>query len=139
MWVGTEVVLYSSAISREAQAIPRPNRTRTLAMTADDVSVTRVDEVTLRLRSGDGFFAGEARQLLRGPSRPFRQGDVIRLSDMTATVEEVTHDQRPGVVVFRFAEVLESPTWLWMRDNGGGFVAWTPPAVGKTVVLPAGR
>jgi hypothetical protein len=58
---------------------------------------------------------------------------------MTATVEEVAHDQRPEAVAFRFAEVLESPTWLWMRDNRVGFVAWTPPAVGKTVVLPAGR
>jgi hypothetical protein len=112
---------------------------RTLAMSADQVSVTRLDDLTLRLRPGDGFFASEMQQLLRSPSRPFRQGEVVRLSDMTATIIALTQDKRPQTVDFRFAAPLESSMWLWMRDTGHGLVAWTPPAIGQTVPVRAGR
>lgn len=139
VWVGTEVSLYSSVASREAQGVPRPGKLRTLALSADPVSVARLDDLTLRLRPGDGFFASEMQQLLRSPSRPFRQGEVVRLSDMTATIIELTQDKRPQTVDFRFASPLESSMWLWMRDTGHGLVAWTPPGIGQTVLVPAGR
>jgi hypothetical protein len=139
VWIGTEVALYASSSSRDARGIPRPGRMRTLAGSGGELSVTRVDAETLRLRASDGFFGGEARQLLRSPSLPFRSGDVIRLSDMTATIIELTDDRRPQMVDFRFAAPLESTSWVWMRDDGNGLVAWTPPSVGQTVRVPAGR
>ena len=93
--------------------------------------------VTLRVRPDHGFLATEAQRMLRSPSRPFRAGDAVELSNMTATVIETTADGRPGAVDFRFAAPLESPEWLWMRGDGFRLVKWLPPAVGETVVVPA--
>jgi len=101
------------------------------------VSVTRVDGSTLRVRPEHGYFASDVHQLLRDPNRTFHKGAQVELSNMTATVTESTADGRPVTVEFAFAAPLESPVWLWMRGEGWGLVAWTPPAVGETVVVPA--
>jgi hypothetical protein len=128
---------YATLNYRDAKGIPKPGRTRLLATTFRDVSVTRPDEVTLRLRPDGGFLAHDVHRLARGPSRPFHAGDVVELSNMTARVTEITTDGRPRTVEFRFRAPLESPEWLWMRGQGFGLVSWTPPRVGETVVLPA--
>jgi hypothetical protein len=131
--IASEGSLSFSWWQRDSEGIPNPAKTRVLALSLGDLSVTRLDEVTLRLRPEDGFFPREAHQLLRGPSRPFHQGDVVELSDMKATVSEITDDRRPKTVEFRFTAPLESPEWLWMRGEGLGLVGWTPPKVGETV------
>jgi hypothetical protein len=138
VWVISEGGLYATWNHRYAEGIPMPVKSRILATSFGDVTVTRLDEVTLRLRPTKGFFDSEMQQMMRGPSRPFKNGDVIKLSDMTATVTEITDDGRPKIVEFRFAAPLESPEWLWMRGEGFGMVGWTPPKVGETVVVPAG-
>lgn len=76
---------------------------------------------------------------MRGPSRPFRHGETVTTSNMTATVVELTPDRRPSIVDFRFASPLESSEWLWMRGNGLALVDFSPPQVGETVVVPALR
>jgi hypothetical protein len=136
-WMAFDPAVYFSWTKRDAEGIPRPGKTRILSVSVGDVSVTRPDEVTLRVRPRDGFFAGEVSKVMRDASRPFRAGDVVTLSNMTATVTEITDDGRPLEVEFRFAAPLESPEWLWMRGAGRGLVNWTPPKVGETVVVPA--
>ena len=137
VWTMSEGGTYASWCHRYAEGIPRPGRTRLLAESFSDVSVTRLDEVTLRLHLDDGFLDSPMHRLLRGPSRPFHQGDVVELSNMTATVNQITDDGRPRTVTFRFAAPLESREWLWMRGVGFRFVDWTPPKVVETVVVPA--
>ena len=122
---------------RDAREIPKPGRTRLLATSLGSVSVTRLDGLTLRIRPDRGFLATEAQRMLRSPSRPFRAGDAVELSNMRATVVETTADGRPGAVDFRFAAPIESPEWLWMRGDGFRLVDWIPPGVGETVVVPA--
>jgi hypothetical protein len=77
-------------------------------------------------------------QLYLDPAQPLRHGEVVELSNMSATIVEMTADNRPLTVDFRFATKLESPTWLWMRGEGLRLVAWTPPRIGETVEVPAG-
>jgi hypothetical protein len=120
---------------RDVAGIPFPSKARILVASFGDVSVTRLDDVTLRLRPADGFFANPMHRLYNDPARPLREGDVVELSDMTATVTEVAADGRPLTVEFRFAAPLESPEWLWMRGAGMRLVGWTPPKVGETVVV----
>jgi hypothetical protein len=139
VWVASEASLGFNWRERDAAGIPKPGKTRILAVSLGDVSVTRLDEVTLRLRPADGFFASEFHQLTRGPSRPFRGGEHVELSNLTAMVTEITKDGRPKTVEFRFAAPLESPEWLWMRGEGLGLVGWTPPKIGETVVVRATR
>jgi hypothetical protein len=136
VWIAFEPAVYFSWTKRDAETIPRPGKTRILSVSLGDLAVTRLDEVTLRLRPRDGFFASEASKVMRDASRPFKGGDVVELSNMRATVTEITDDGRPMTVEFRFAAPLESPQWLWMRGAARGLVGWTPPKVGETVVVP---
>ncbi len=133
----SEGPLFFAWSQRDAAGVPRPARTRILGLSLGAVSVTRLDSVTLRLRAERGLFASEAQQMLRGPSRPFRVGEVVQLSDLRVEVAELTADGRPRAVVFRFAAPLEAPERLWLRGRGFGLVPWTPPRVGETVVVPA--
>lgn len=86
VWVASEGSLAYSWAYRDAEAVPKPRKTRVLAVSASDVRVTRLDEATIRLSPKDGFFASEFHQLMRGPSRPFHAGDVVELSNVTVTV-----------------------------------------------------
>jgi len=135
VWTQLEPAVYYSWSLRDHGGIPRPGRTRILATSREDVSITRLDEVTLRLHPGDGFFASEASKLFRSASNPFSKGDTVELSNTKATVTEVTVDGRPATVDFRFSAPLESPEWLWMRGSRQGLVKWMPPKVGETVML----
>lgn len=85
-----------------------------------------------------GFFASERHQLLRSPSQPFHVSDAVALSDMTATVTELTEDGQLKAVEFRFDSPLESPKWLWVRGEGIRLAEWSPPKVGESVVGQAG-
>lgn len=133
----SEGPVYFSWSYRDAERIPKPGRTRLLALSLGALSVTRLDDLTLRVRAEGGLFANEAQQMLRGPSRPFRVGETVVLSNMRATVAEITANGRPRTVEFRFPAPPESPEWLWMRGKGFGLTTWTPPKVGETVVVPA--
>ncbi len=115
VWIISEGGLYASWNHRRAEGIPGPAKTRILATSLSNVSVTRVDELTLRLRPQHGFYDGSFQQLMRSLSEPFHTGDVVRLSNMTASVTEITADGRPLTVDFRFSALLDSPEWLWMR------------------------
>ena len=137
VWVWSEAALGFALPQRDAEGVPRPRKTRILALSRGNVTVTRLDEFTLRLRPDDGFLPREMDRLSRGPSQPLRPGDGVRLSDMTATVDEVVDGWRPQTVTFRFSAPLESPHFLWMRGDGMRLVGWTPPKVGETVVVPA--
>jgi hypothetical protein len=138
VWVISEGGLYASWNHRYARGIPGPGKIRLLATSLGNVSVTRLDEVTLRLRPEHGFYDSRFQQLMRSLSEPFHQGDVVRLSNMTAAVTDVTADGRPLTVDFRFSAPLESPEWLWMRGDGLRLINWSPPKLGETVVVKAG-
>ena len=135
--VATEGTIYFVWTQREAAGVPTPRGTRILSTGFGPTSVRRVDAATLRVSPAGGYFASELHRLMRSPSRPFRVGDVIALSDMRATVVALTDDGRPRTVEFRFATPLESVGRRWMRGAGMGLAPWAPPQVGATVVVPA--
>jgi hypothetical protein len=144
---GRSLVILSSAaemttfppwMQRQVSGVPRPRRMRVLASCFADVHVSRVDATTLRVRPEKGFLDNEWLRMVRGPSRPFRPGDEVILSDMRARVRDVTADGRPAEVDFQFGISLEDPSLLWTRLQGGGaLVPWSPPAVGESERLPS--
>jgi hypothetical protein len=138
VWAISEGGLYASWNHRYAERIPTPSKMRLLSTCLKNVSVTRLDELTLRLRPERGFYDSAFQQLMRSLSEPFHRGDVIRLSNMTVSVAEITSDGRPLTVDFRFSAPLESPEWLWMRGDGLRLVNWSPPKPGETVVVHSG-
>jgi hypothetical protein len=133
----SEGAIYFVWAQRDAAGVPTPRGTRILATGFAPTTVTRTDAQTLRVSPEGGFLARELHRLMRSPARRFRPGDVVALSDMRATVTDVTPDGRPSTVEFRFATPLESAGRRWMRGVGMGLVPWRPPAVGETVVVPA--
>ena len=75
---------------------------------------------------------------VRGPSRPFRVGDQVVLSDLRVRVREITADGRPAEADFEFAVPLEDASLLWTRlQAGGALTPWSPPPVGESQVLPS--
>jgi hypothetical protein len=111
---------------------------RVLATCFAKLHVLRVDGTTLRVRPENGFLDNGWLRMVRGPSRPFRPGDEVVLTDLRARVREVTSDGRPAEVDFTFAVPLEDPSLLWTRLHAGGALApWTPPAVGESQALPS--
>lgn len=135
--VATEGTIFFVWTQRGAAGVPTPRGTRILSTGFGATSVTRVDDVTLRVSPAGGFFASEMHRLMRSPSQRFHLNDVIALSDLRATVVALTDDGRPRTVEFRFATPLESAGRRWMRGAGMGLVPWTPPPIGATVVVPA--
>ena len=122
---------------RHYEGLPMPRGTRLLSTGLGTTRVERLDERTLVVEPEGGFLATDLQQLLRSPSRPFRVGDEVVLSDTRVTVRAIEPDGRARSIEVRFATPLESPEWLWMRGAGLGLVPWTPPAVGETVLVPA--
>jgi hypothetical protein len=118
---------------------PLPRSMRGLTAGPFPVAVTRVDPRTLALHLEGGLFDGLLGRLFRGADRPLAVGQEIALPGMSARVASLTPDGQPRDVVFRFAVPLEDPSLFWLRWSGEGFVPFTPPAIGRTVLLPAPR
>jgi hypothetical protein len=118
---------------------PLPRSMRGLVAGPFPVTVTRLDERTLALHLEGGLFDGLLGRLFRGADRPLAVGQEIALPGMSARVASLTPDGQPRDVVFRFAVPLEDPSLFWLRWSGEGFVPFTPPAIGRTVLLPAPR
>jgi hypothetical protein len=75
--------------------------------------------------------------LFRGPDYPMRLGERVELSAATIEVTALTPDGRPAEATFRFRVPLEDPSLRWFACRRGGFVPFTPPAVGQTASLPS--
>ena len=142
----TLVILSSSAemttfppwMQRQVSGVPRPARMRVLASCFSPLEVSRPDATTLRVRPERGFLDHDWLRMVRGPSRPFRPGDEVVLSDVRVRVRDVTADGRPAEADFTFGLPLEDPSLLWTQVRAGGaLVSWSPPAVGESEVLPS--
>jgi hypothetical protein len=133
-----EMTTFPPWMQRQVSGVPRPARMRVLASCFSKLEVSRPDAATLRVRPEKGFLDNEWLRMVRGPSRPFRPGDEVALSDLRVLVRDVTADGRPAEADFTFGVPLEDPSLLWTRLRGGGtLVPWSPPAVGESQVLPA--
>jgi hypothetical protein len=133
-----EMTTFPPWMQRQVSGVPRPARMRVLASCFSKLSVSRPDATTLRVRPEKGFLDNEWLRMVRGPSRPFRPGDEVALSDLHVRVRDVTADGRPAEVDFTFGVPLEDPSLLWRRLKGGGtLIPWSPPAVGESQVLPS--
>jgi hypothetical protein len=123
-------------VGRAAGGRPRPAHLYWLASAVSPVTVQRVDDRTLRISPEGGFLRQQVDQMLRAPGHPLLQGERIALSGVTIEIESVTGG-RPLTAVARFDRPLDDPSLVWRRWGGRTFVAYTPPRVGATEVLPA--
>jgi hypothetical protein len=143
-----ELTTFPPWMQRHLEGAPHPRSMRVLASCAPKLSlrglgtamlrVSRPDPYTLRIRPENGFLDADQLRMVRGPSRPFHEGDQLVLADLQARVLEVTADGRPATVDFRFRVPLADESLLWMQVHAGGSLApWSPPAVGQSWLVPA--
>ncbi len=124
-------------IMRAAQGVPRARAQRILATATTEVTVSRVDEHTLRVRPRAHFFTNPASRLMWDQSRVFHVGEHIALGDVDVRISEVTAEHLPIEIEARFAKVLEDPSYVWRQWLGARYAPFAPPPVGQRVVLPA--
>ncbi len=124
-------------ITRAALGVPRARTQRLLATGTSELTITRDDPFTLRLRPAGGFLQNPASQLFWNDQRPFTKGEQIALGDELVQITEVTADRRPLEVTVHFQHPLEDASYVWRQWLGTGYVEFIPPAPGKTVVLPS--
>lgn len=122
---------------REVHGEPRPAQLYWLATGVSDLRVTGVDATTLLVRPKGGYLASSSQRMLRSVQRPFERAEAVRLKDVTFEVTELTPDGRPAEVKVRFAKGLRHPSLRWMKWRGPGYEAFTPPAPGESVLVPA--
>ncbi len=114
-----------------------PPRIRILGTTFGRVEVTRTGPRTLRLRSPAGFASGMLDSLMYTADRPFRAGQVFRVSGLEIRLGPLTERGRPAEMVCRFARDLEHRDNVWTAWHSDGYRPFVLPRPGQTVVLPA--
>jgi hypothetical protein len=122
----------------ESNNQPMPRHLRTLTSSLfRPVKVYRRDAKTLVVQPEYGYYALVFDALFRDRKHPFSVGDRVELTGMTVEIMELTGDGRPVKAAFTFAVPLEDPSLQWLQYKDGSFIPFTPPAIGKSVVLQA--
>lgn len=122
-----------------ARGAPRPARLRCLGIADSPIRATRPDSMTLVLRPEHGFFGTPMDELVRARSIPFVRGARIQLTGLVIEVTEVTEDERPAEVTYRFDVPLEDPSLRWITWREGIYVPFVPPAIGSSTTVDGAR
>jgi hypothetical protein len=123
---------------RELHGLARPRALYWLATGVSELRVTTLDDHTLRIRPREGYLWSSSQRMLRAPA-PGRDvwATPLELREATFTVSKVTVDGRPEEVDVRFKKDLRDRTLTFMRWAGPGYVDFTPPRPGGSLIVPA--
>jgi hypothetical protein len=105
---------------RAWRRMPRPKHLYWLTTAGSQIRVSRPDANTLNVERADGFLSTPLERHYRARPRALEPGEQIRLGPMTATIVSATDEGRPRSVSFRFAEALESESYVflsWQDDR----------------------
>ena len=124
-------------IQRQLAGRSLPRSVRVLTAGRGEVVVTRVDELTLRLRVPEGLFSGVMGRLFRDPRWNPAVGQRFELSDVVLEIEELNRDGEPLTILARFVEPLDRASRRWICWVDDGYRPCAPPAATQTMTLPA--
>jgi hypothetical protein len=113
---------------RAWKRLPRAKHLYWLTTAGSSIQVTRRDANTLHVERADGFLSTPLERHYRAQPDALTPGEQIRLGPMTATILSVTAEGRPRSVSFRFAEALESQSYVFLSWQDGRY---QPLALGK--------
>jgi len=111
-----------------------PERVWYLGAGLSPMKVERTGENTLVIHALDGYISGFD-AVFRGADHPIEAGEIIDLSGLKITVQNLTRDGRPSTVSFNFAEALSSKKYQWLIWHENRFVEWQVPAVGEAIEI----
>jgi hypothetical protein len=133
---------------------PLPARTRLLVPGYNPLKTTRTGEKTLLMETQAGsllttdssgrdfkpnfvYFYHELSSLFRPNDLPFKPGEKIDLTDMSAEVINIDADGQPTTVRFDFDVSLDDTSlcwlqWHWKKSGFGYYSRFEIPPVGET-------
>jgi hypothetical protein len=126
--------IYYMPLTRQYHGRPNPSTMRALGPSNQAMTLTRVDEQTLRVTAPAGFRSNIARDMVL---EPFKVGDVAHMGNVAVRVDEVTPDHAPKAVSYRFPDSLDLPHWHMIAWSDTGVHTVKAPAVGQSVELPS--
>lgn len=115
---------------------PMPRRLRALSAGPTGITLSRLDDRTLRVELDRGLFSGALGLLFHDPRYALTAGSRTELDGFEVEIVAVAEDGSPSVISYRFATSLEDPSLRWVSWEKGGFVPFAPPAVGRSLSLP---
>jgi hypothetical protein len=117
-------------------ARPVPRRVRALSVGPSNVTLSRIDEYTLRVDLEEGLFTGPLSRLFRDAASPLPTGHKVQLDDLRIEVLDSPGGDSPTALLYRFSSPLEDPSLRWVSWSDGRYVPLAPPRVGETISLP---
>jgi hypothetical protein len=126
--------IYYMPLTRQYHGRPNPSTMRALGPSNQAMTLTRVDEQTLRVTAPAGFRSNIARDMVL---EPFKVGDVAHMGNVAVRVDEVTPDHVPKAVSYRFPDSLDLPHWHMIAWGDTGVHTVKAPAVGQSLELPS--
>lgn len=124
---------------RHEHGSPLPKSWRTLASALTPLTVARVADDALELRSSDpstAFFNYDERRQ-ENPDEPFRVGQRFSVPGLDVEIVEV-RGWAPSRIRYRFSGSLDDPTRVFLRFEHGRLVRFPLPALGQEAPLPLG-
>ncbi|WP_290639110.1 hypothetical protein, partial [Aquabacterium sp.] len=124
--------VYYYPLTRQYKGRINPATMRTLGPNNQAMTLTRVDEQSLRLTVLTGYRGSIARDVRL---QPFKVGDTMHMGGITVTVEAITEDKVPSVALFRFPDSVQSSHWRFFTWAQDGVHTLAMPAIGQSVKI----
>lgn len=125
--------IYYIPLIRQYHGLHNPTTMHALGPNNQAMTLTRVDDTSLRLTVPTGFRGTITRDTQR---QPFQVGDTVRMGDISVLVEALTEDHAPKTVLFRFPGSVQGAPWQFLAWNEDGVHRLQPPAIGQSVDIP---
>lgn len=123
---------YYFPVTREYHGMRNPATMHALGPNNQALTLTRVDDTTLRVDVPTGFKGTITRDV---HLQPFKVGDTAHMGGMTAQVEALTAGGVPQTVLYRFPDSLDNAHWRFFAWREEGLYQVTPPAVGQSLPI----
>ena len=151
-------LIYFPAV-RHLHGLQMPAHLRLLAPGFSSILLTRVDEYTLSVRPEEGYLLSPeipererlflpfsdpsyghqyGDGLFRGVAYPMEKGQQVVLTGMRVDVTSLTEDGRPQEARIQFTLPLEDEQNVWLSWDweSSQYLPFSPPGIGKTVLIP---
>lgn len=124
--------VYYFPLTREFHGMRNPATMMAMGPDTKAMTLSRVDDTTLRLTSPTGFRGTITRDI---QVKPFHVGDTVHMNGITVTVEELTDDKVPKTALFHFPDSVQSAHWRFFAWQGSGLTQLSLPAVGQSMAI----
>ena len=124
--------IYYVPLIRQYHGLRNPATMRALGPNNQAMTLTRLDENSLRLSVPTGFRGTITRDIQK---QPFKVGDAVKMGDISVLVEAITEDQAPKTVTFRFPTSVQDAQWHFLAWQEDGVRQLQPPAIGQSVAI----